>query len=376
MGARILVLGVKVPFTSGGQEALVRSLVRELTKRGHLVDTVDLPFVVEPKEQLLNQAALWRAWDLGRFGGQPVDLLIATKFPSYYARGAKKSVWLVHQHRAMYDLYASRYSDFGDDPRDEQLRRMLVDGDQRMLAECSFRGAISQNVAQRVQTFHKLSCQPLYPPLPLGRRYVASTNPKNYVLSVGRICSIKRVDTMIKAMPHVVSGVTLKIVGEADEPGVMEYLRNEIAAHNLASRIEFLGRVSDDDLIRLYSEAMCVYYAPFDEDYGYVTLEALASARPVVAGFDSGGVLEFIKDRENGLVTEVTPERVAAAVNELANDREFASRLGRRGLELISDLKLAERGWDEVIAGLLSPLDGPRENLGDASDCSPQAGRS
>ena len=54
MGARILVLGVKVPFTSGGQEALVRSLVRELTKRGHLVDTIDLPFVVEPKEQLLR----------------------------------------------------------------------------------------------------------------------------------------------------------------------------------------------------------------------------------------------------------------------------------------------------------------------------------
>ncbi len=356
MGARILVLGVKVPFTSGGQEALVRSLVRELTKRGHLVDTVDLPFVVEPKEQLLNQAALWRAWDFGRFGGKPVDLLIATKFPSYYARGTKKSAWLVHQHRPMYDLYASRYSDFGDDPRDEELRRMLTEGDRRMLTECDYRSAISNNVANRVKTFHGLSCDTLYPPLPLGDRYQLSTTSSPYVLSVGRICSIKRVDSIIKAMPYVKSGVTLKVVGEADEPGIMEYLRNEITAHNLMSRIEFLGRVSDEALLHLYSDAMCVYYAPYDEDYGYVTLEALASGKPVIAGHDSGGVLEFIRDRENGLVTDSTIAGIAAAVNELADDRELAAQLGRNGRAMIDDLHLVDRGWDEVVNGLLTPL--------------------
>lgn len=357
MGARILVLGVKVPFTSGGQDALVRSLVRELTKRGHTVDTIDLPFVVEPKEQLLNQAALWRAWDFGWFGGQSVDLLIPTKFPSYYARGAKKSLWLVHQHRAMYDLYASRYSDFGDDPRDEQLRRLLTEGDQRMFEECAYRAAISKNVAQRVKTFHNVTCEALYPPLPLGDRYRGNSQSGNYILSVGRICSIKRVDMMIKAMPYVRSGVTLKIAGVADEPGIMDYLTNEIAAHNISSRVEFLGRVSDDELLSLYQDALAVYYAPLDEDYGYVTLEALASSKPVIAGHDSGGVLEFISDRVNGLVIEPTPQDVAAAVNELAENRTLTETLGRNGRALIEELRLVERGWDEVIAGLLSPLD-------------------
>ena len=361
MGARILVLGVKVPFTSGGQDALMRSLVRELAARGHTVDTIELPFVVEPKEQLINQAALWRAWDFGRFGGQPVDLLIATKFPSYYARGAIKSVWLVHEHRAMYDLYASRFSDFSDDARDEALREILTEGDKRMLAECDYRAAISNNVAQRVKTFHGLQCATLYPPLPLGNQYRFNSQPGNassdaYVLSVGRICSIKRVDVMLKAMPYITSGVTLKIVGTPDEPGIMQYLQNEIAAHNISSRVEFLGRVSDEKLLELYANCLCVYYAPLDEDYGYVTLESMASGKPVIAGTDSGGVLEFVRDRENGLVIQATSENVALAVNELAANPALAEKLGRNGRALVQDLGFTQRGWDDVINGLLSPL--------------------
>lgn len=103
--ANILVLGVKVPFTSGGQEVLVKTLCQELRKRGHNTDTVELPFSVFPKESLLNQAALWRSLNLEECGGEKVDLVIATKFPSYYAKHPRKSLWLVHQHRAIYDLY-------------------------------------------------------------------------------------------------------------------------------------------------------------------------------------------------------------------------------------------------------------------------------
>ena len=79
--ARILLLGVKIPFTAGGQEALVRTLGAELKARGHEVDTVELPCSAQPKEGLLNQAAMWRALDLKEVSGIDVDLVIATKFP-------------------------------------------------------------------------------------------------------------------------------------------------------------------------------------------------------------------------------------------------------------------------------------------------------
>ncbi len=353
--AAILVLHAKVPFTSGGAEALVGSLVKELRARKHTVDTIEIPFAVEPKEGIPSQVALWRALDLTRFAGQKVDLVIGTKFPSYFARHPKKSVWLVHQHRPMYDLHGSRYSDFSDDPRDEALRRMLMEADTKALAECQFRAGISQNVSNRLRTFNGLDSVALYPPLPLGGRY-RSGPFEDYILSVGRICSIKRVDLMLKGMPVVHPFVKLKIAGVPDESGVMDYLKNEIDKHHLWDRVEFLGRVTDEQLVELYARALAVYYAPHNEDYGYVTLEAMASGKPVLTAVDSGGVLEFVRHGETGLVVDPTSDALGHAANSLVEDRAFAERLGAAGREFIVQRGLAEQGWEPVIAGLLSPL--------------------
>jgi glycosyltransferase involved in cell wall biosynthesis len=128
----------------------------------------------------------------------------------------------------MYDLYGTRYSDFSDDPRDEALRSMLVDGDNKVLREFQFVSGISKNVIERLQTFNRVAGTTLYPPLPLGSAYYHA-QAKPYILSVGRICSIKRVDLIIKALPMIHQFVTLKIVGTPDEPAIMEYLKNEIA---------------------------------------------------------------------------------------------------------------------------------------------------
>ncbi len=54
-----------------------------------------------------------------------------------------------------------------------------------------------------------------------------------------------------------------------------EYLERKVGEYNLANRIKLIGFVSDQKLIELYSNALGVYFAPYDEDYGYVTLEAL-----------------------------------------------------------------------------------------------------
>ncbi len=353
--ARIVVLGVKVLFTRGGQEALVGSLIRELKSRGHEVDLVEVPFAGLPKENLLNQAALWRTLDFNNLSGQKVDLVIATKFPSYYGKFPKKSIWLVHQHRPIYELYGGPFSDASDDPRDEQIRRMLVEGDKQTIAEAQYVSGISRNVIDRLQKYNGIKGEVLYPPLPLGNKYRnAAAEP--YILSVGRLCVIKRVDYMIKAMPHVLPPLKLKIVGVPDEPQILDYYKNEIAKHNIQSRVEFLGRVDDETLIDLYSKALAVYYAPFDEDYGYVTLEAMASGRPVIAAKDSGGVLEFVKHEETGLVVDPTTDSFANAANILWTQRERAAAMGETGLQFMRASGLLEQGWERVIDGLLSPL--------------------
>jgi glycosyltransferase involved in cell wall biosynthesis len=352
--ARILVLGVKVPFSHGGQDVLVATLVKQLHVRGHQADTVSLPYNPLPKQHLVTQAALWRSLDLENFCGQEIDLVIATKFPSYYARHPRKSLWLVHQQRSIYELYGGQYSDIGDDPRDEAMRRMLFDGDTKVLSECVYRSSISKNVADRLQAFNGISSEVLYPPLPLGSQY-RSEEAEPYVLSVGRICRIKRVDLMINALAQT-PGLSLKIVGGADEPDALEFFKGEVRKHGLESRVHFLGRVSDEELLSLYARSLAVFYAPFNEDYGYVTLEAMASGRPVITARDSGGTLEFVVDGENGYIVEPTPQAVAEACNRLAADRTLARRLGESGQRYIKDSGIAGAGWDRVIDGLLSPL--------------------
>jgi len=353
--ANILVLGVKVPFTVGGQDVLVSTLVRELRRRDHLVDTVELPYSSLPKEALLNQAAMWRSVSFEAFAGHDVDLIIATKFPSYFAKHRNKSLWLVHQHRPMYDLYGGRYSDISDDPRDEQLRRMIMEADTKVIGECAYVSGISKNVIDRLHKYNGIKGDVLYPPLAFGDRYRAAES-EDYILSVGRICSIKRVDLMIKALPIVHNFVKLKVVGAPDEPHVMEYLKNEIDKHHLWDRVEFLGRVDDEALIELYSKAIAVFYAPHNEDYGYVTLEAMASSRPVLAATDSGGVLEFVRHEENGLVVEPTTDAMGHAANRLVEDRAYAKSLGLQGRSFIEASGMLSSGWDAIVNGLLSPL--------------------
>ena len=67
-------------------------------------------------------------------------------------------------------------------------------------------------------------------------------------------------------------------------------------------------------LIALYAGALAVVFPPFDEDYGYVTLEAFLARKPVITTTDAGGPLEFVEDGVTGLVCAPTPEALGAAI--------------------------------------------------------------
>ncbi len=348
--ANILIATTQVPYTEGGAEVLVRTLRKELSSRDFNVDVVQIPFSAEPKSELLRQMALWRNLDLKSFSGHDVDLVITTKFPSYMVNHPRKSLWLVHQHRQFYDLYASRFGDFSSDRDNETIRQMVMDADKKALEECQACYTISPNVTDRVNRYFGMNAPSLPPPLPLGDAYHRS-EPENYLLSVGRICSIKRVDMMIKAMAQVDDSLKLKIVGLPDEAAHEQYLKNEIDKHHLWNRVEFLGRVSEEDLISLFSKAFAVYYAPFDEDYGYVTLEALASGVPVITCTDSGGVLSYIEHGKNGLLAEPTVDAVAEQANRLLKEEGLRTALAANCT--VGDFTAT---WDQVVESLTAPL--------------------
>ena len=105
----VIVCEAQVPFVEGGAEYHVRELVRQLRAHGYRTALVSVPFKWYPKTEILPHAAAWRLLDLSESNGMPVDLVIGTKFPSYFARHPRKVTWLIHQYRAAYELAGTPY---------------------------------------------------------------------------------------------------------------------------------------------------------------------------------------------------------------------------------------------------------------------------
>lgn len=341
---RILICDAQVPFAHGGAETLVETLRQELVARGHETDVATIPFNWVPRLQLVKNALAWRMIDLSEIDGRRVDLLVATRFPSYAVRHPNKVVWLVHQFRAAYELRGTVYSDFADTPEDTKIVSMIETLDRRCLGEARRLYSISENTAARLHRSTGLRATPLYPPPKMGERY-RSGDFGDYVFGIGRLNAMKRFDLLLRALAHTRHPVRCLIAGRGPDREALEALAGELG---LADRVRFLGFVGDDELVDLYAEALGVYFAPFDEDYGYITLEAFKSGRPVLTTTDAGGVLEFVDDGESGFVCEPSPRALARSFDRLYEDRELARRLGEAGRRRVEDV-----GWDAVVGSLV-----------------------
>ena len=348
MSARIAICAAQIPFIRGGAEVLYESLRDELVRRGHQAEIVSLPFNWSSRLNILQSALAWRMVDLTSAAGEPIDLVIATRFPSYLVRHPRKVVWLIHQFRQIYDLKGTRFSDFGERTEDAETEKMLRQFDQRALGEARARFSISRNTAERLQRFNRLEAEPLYPPPALGGRY-RSADHGDYLFSVGRLDPMKRFDLLLRAVAAAKSPVRCIIAGDGPDRDRLLSLARELG---IAGRVELPGRITDERLIELYSAALAVFYAPFDEDYGYVTVEAFQSGRPVLTTLDSGGVLEFVSDGVNGFVSPPGAHReMGARIDRLAGDRALARRLGLAGAATVAAIH-----WDGVVERLLAPL--------------------
>jgi glycosyltransferase involved in cell wall biosynthesis len=241
-------------------------------------------------------------------------------------------------------LWGTAYSDFSHSDEDVGLRQTLIELDTKMLRECRRLFSNAQNTANRLSKYNGLTAEALYHPPPFADRL--SPGPYgDYVLFVGRLESIKRPDLAVRALPYVDRPIRLVVVGD----GTQRVRAEELAASlGVGDRVHFAGSVDESALVTLYKGALAVVYSPFDEDYGYVTLESFLSRKPVITTSDAGGPLEFVEHETSGIVCEPAAEALGAAVNRLANDKAFAARLGDAGFE-----RARQVTWDGVIEKLV-----------------------
>jgi glycosyltransferase involved in cell wall biosynthesis len=340
---RIAVCAPQVPFVRGGAEIFAETLVDELRARDHETELVTVPFKWYPGTRVLDQAFLWRLLDLTESDGRTIDLVVATKFPSYCVRHPNKRVWVLHQFRQAYDLDQTDLGQFSEEPSDRALRRSVQRLDRIALGEAKRLFATSRNVADRIERSTGLAPELMpHPPQALPYR---CEEYGDFVLSVNRLDRAKRIDLLLEA---AALDPSLRVVVTGDGP---DRERLEALAHErgLNGRAEFTGRIGEDELASLYARCLAVYYAPVDEDFGMVPYEAFLSEKPVLTTTDAGGPLEVVADGSTGLVTAPDAGELARAAERLREHPDEARTFGQAGREIAVRVT-----WDSCIERLLA----------------------
>jgi glycosyltransferase involved in cell wall biosynthesis len=202
----------------------------------------------------------------------------------------------------------------------------------------------SQHVAGRIRRYYNREAKVVYPPVDTEFFHPDRSIPERHALIVSALVPYKRIDIGIEACR--LAKLPLKIVGAGPERAALE--RTAAGAD-----VEFLGRLSDDEIRDWYRHAAVVLMLG-EEDFGLVPVEAQACGRPVVA-YGRGGALETVVPDVTGvLVADQAPGAFADAIAE-AVDRRFDSVAIRRHAERFG----RRRFGDEMDAIVRETVDRP-----------------
>jgi len=345
---RLLIATVQVPFVRGGAEMLADGLSEALTAAGHEAEMVRLPFKWYPPERLLEQVLAARLFDLTESSGTAIDRVIGLRFPAYLLPHPNKVLWLLHQYRTAYDLWGTELCELMHAPNGEEVRDAIRAADKAFIPEAHARYTISTNVASRLKAFSGIDAEALYHPPPAAA-LLRSAPAEDFLFLPSRFNRTKRQLLIVEALALCREPVRVRFSGLADDAAYAREIRDRIDALALTGRVDWLDSISDEAKSDLYARCLGVVFAPIDEDYGYVTLEAMLARKPVITCSDSGGPLEFVRDGETGLVVEPTAGALAGAMDKLWDDRATAARWGEAGRERYDRLDIS---WERVVATL------------------------
>ncbi len=338
---RIAILtAVSSSGEQGGAERLYAGLFLGFQSIGSNPELIALPADESSFEQILSNYHKCRELDLSAY-----DIVISTKVPTYAVKHQNHVIYLIHTIRVFDDMFDDMFKNPDRVHFNQRAQVHRVDFEALSGAKACF--AIGHEVARRLQRWRGLNCNVLHPPLGFNKFWQGTSG--NYFFLPGRLHSWKRVHLVIEAVRRSKFPFKLLIAGTGEAETELKQLAQG------DERIQFLGRISDEELVGLYANALAVPFVPKREDYGYVTLEAFASGKPVVTCNDSGEPCQFVHHLETGLVTEPNPDSIRNSLDWLWENREHAIRMGENGYHLIKSMS-----WEETATVLVSAAMKPR----------------
>jgi glycosyltransferase involved in cell wall biosynthesis len=340
--SRIAVITSGQPFGGGGHLVIADGLVRALREAGHQAEVV-----LAPQNRFGRQGAAYLSTWLTDVGmaqdGGPIDQVVTLRYPAYAVRHEAHVCWLTHRMREYYDLWDSFSATLTAAERlKEGVRRRIIHAADRyfLTRRVNRLFVISGTIERRLLTWGKIPSTVLHPPPP-PRPYRCDSYG-DYIFAVSRLTRLKRLDLLIRALAQpAAAGVRCVIAGDGEMAGELRAL---VGALGLDGRVSLVGEIGSAALVDHLARCRAVCFPARDEDYGFVTVEALASQKPVVTCTDAGGPLEFVHDGVEGLVSAPTPEALAPALSAVAGDEALARRMGEAGLAAVQALT-----WPRVV---------------------------
>lgn len=340
---RVLVAANITPFLHGGADYHILGLTEALRRAGHQAELVRLPFMAQPQREVHKLMAFCEELNLACPNGQSIDCMVSLQFPAFGLQHPNHVAWVMHQHREVYELY----DDAKASPEQRQLREAVVAYDNRVLERTQKRFANSYRVAERLKQFNGLDAEALYHP-PAGVEHFYCREAEPYVFFPSRFETLKRQHLLIEAARVMKSPLRVFLAGQGSH---LPHCQRLVEQYGLQDKVRFLGRISEAEKFAFYAHAQAVFFGPYDEDYGYITLEAMLSSKPVITCQDSGGPLEFVLPEETGWVVEPSPAAIADCLDQLYAKPSRAAEMGQAGRARYEGLNIS---WDYVLDRLLN----------------------
>ncbi len=344
--SRVAVVTSSPPLSEGGHLVIARALAAALREEGH-----DAGIIVTPQNRFGRQLSAYLAtWltDVGWSDNGPIDRVISLRYPSYAVRHPNHVCWLNHTMREYYDLWERFSATLSDRGRfKERIRRSVIRQADRYFLTRNVRRLFvqSRTVQQRLAMWPSLKSRVLYPPAP--RRDYRCEEYGDYIFMMSRLTPLKRADLLVRALAlPAANGIRAVIAGTGEEFAPLQQL---IARCNLGDRVSLPGHLSEADVLAHLSRCRAVCFPPFDEDFGFVTVEAFASRKAVITCRDSGGPAELVIDGQQGLVCDPTPEALADALRKMMKGRDLAEQLGEQAYA-----RGAQLTWPDTVRALLA----------------------
>ena len=348
---KIAIATTHFPFiTTGGAETHAENLRKNLIKGGFEAYFIKIPFCFAPPSEIRNNMEIWEKLNIDKmYSGFNIEQVICLKFPSFYLNHPNKVVWLLHQHRSVYDLWNTEYGDSPNNTEQKLLKEHVIEQDNKHLKTCNKIFTNSKTVKRRLKKYNDIDSTHLYHP-PEGADNFYTKKPESFIFCISNFIKTKRQKLLIEAMIFVKSPITAVFAGGFDFE-YHELCKNLSKELNVSNKVKFLGNISQEDKLDYFSRCLGVFFGPYNEDYGYITLEAMLASKPVITCKDSGGPTEFIIDAQNGFVVDPDPKEIARKIDWLYEHKNKSIEMGKNGLTSYSEKEIS---WEKVLDNIIN----------------------